>query len=193
VIAAMRALGVSLAEAVGACVGLQPVPGRAEMIAVPGQPLVVIDYAHTPDALEKVLTALRPVALARGGQLRCVFGCGGDRDASKRPLMAAAAEKNADQLMLTSDNPRSENPLSILAQMLPGLSRPDVAQVVPDRAVAIAQAISQSQPQDVVLLAGKGHENYQDINGVKHPFSDRAQAQAALDLLVAVNPTGAGA
>ena len=193
VIAAMRALGVSLAEAVGACVGLQPVPGRAEMIAAQGKPLVVIDYAHTPDALEKVLTALKPVALARGGQLRCVFGCGGDRDASKRPLMAAAAEKNADQLMLTSDNPRSENPLSILAQMLPGLSRPDVAQVVPDRAAAIAQAISQSQPQDVVLLAGKGHENYQDINGVKHSFSDRAQAQAALDLRAAADSTGAGA
>ncbi len=192
VIAAMRALGVSLADAVGACAGLQPVPGRAEMIAIEGKPLVVIDYAHTPDALEKVLVALKPVALARGGQLRCVFGCGGDRDASKRPLMAAAAEKNADQAILTSDNPRSENPLAILAQMLPGLSRPDEAQVVHDRAAAIAQTISQSQPQDVVLLAGKGHENYQDINGVKHPFSDRAQAQAALDLLVATTTNSTG-
>lgn len=192
VIAALRTLGVSLAEAVGACTGLQPVPGRTEMIAAEGKPLVVIDYAHTPDALEKVLTALKPVALARGGQLRCVFGCGGDRDASKRPLMAAAAEKNADQLILTSDNPRSENPLSILAQMLPGLSRPDTAQVVPDRAAAIAQVIDQAQPQDVVLLAGKGHENYQEINGVKHSFSDRAQAQIALDLwaATATNLTG---
>lgn len=192
VIAAMRALGVSLADAVGACSGVQPVPGRTEMIAAEGQPLAIIDYAHTPDALEKVLTALKPVALARGGQLRCVFGCGGDRDASKRPLMATAAEKNADQLILTSDNPRSEDPLAILAQMLPGLSRPDAAQVVPDRAAAIAQAISQSQPQDVVLLAGKGHENYQDINGVKHSFSDRTQAQIALDLwaVTATNLTG---
>jgi UDP-N-acetylmuramoyl-L-alanyl-D-glutamate--2,6-diaminopimelate ligase len=193
VIAALRAMGVPLAEAVGACAGLLPVPGRTEMIAAEGKPLVVIDYAHTPDALEKVLLALKPVALARGGQLRCVFGCGGDRDASKRPLMAAVAEQHADQIVLTSDNPRSEDPLAILAQMRPGLSRPDAAQVQPDRAVAIEQAIGRSQPQDVVLLAGKGHENYQDINGVKHPFSDRAQAQAALDLLVALNPTGAGA
>ncbi len=193
VIAALRAFGLPLAEAVGACAGLLPVPGRTEMIAVEGKPLVVIDYAHTPDALEKVLTALRPVALARGGQLRCVFGCGGDRDASKRPLMAAVAEQYAGQIVLTSDNPRREDPLAILAQMLPGLSRPEAAQVQPDRALAIAQAVRQSQPQDVVLLAGKGHENYQEINGVKHPFSDRAQAQAALDLLAAVNPTGARA
>ena len=193
VIAALRAMGLPLAQAVSACAGLLPVPGRTEMIAIEGQPLVVIDYAHTPDALEKVLLALKPVAQARGGQLRCVFGCGGDRDAGKRPLMAAAAEKNADQLILTSDNPRSENPLSILAQMRPGLSRPDAAQVQPDRAAAIEQAVRQSQPQDVVLLAGKGHENYQDIKGVKHSFSDRAQAQAALDVRAAADLTGAGA
>lgn len=193
VIAALRAMGLPLEQAVGACAGLLPVPGRTEMIAIAGKPLVVIDYAHTPDALEKVLTALKPVALARGGQLRCVFGCGGDRDASKRPLMAAVAERHADQIVLTSDNPRREDPLSILAQMRPGLSRPEAAQVQPDRALAIAQAVRQSQPQDVVLLAGKGHENYQDIQGVKHPFLDRAQAQAALDRLVALNLTGAGA
>ena len=181
VIAVLRATGVPLAEAVGACADLQPVPGRTEMIAIAGQPLVVIDYAHTPDALEKVLVALRPVALARDGQLRCVFGCGGDRDASKRPLMAAVAEQHADQVVLTSDNPRSENPLTIIAQALSGLSRPAAVQVQADRAAAIAQAISLSQPQDVVLLAGKGHENYQEINGVKLSFSDRAHSQAALD------------
>jgi UDP-N-acetylmuramoyl-L-alanyl-D-glutamate--2,6-diaminopimelate ligase len=181
VIATLRAFGLPLAEAVGACADLLPVPGRTEMMASQGQPLVVIDYAHTPDALEKVLVALRPVALARGGRLRCVFGCGGDRDASKRPLMAAVAEQNADQLIVTSDNPRRENPLSIIAHVLAGLSRPEAAAVQPDRAAAIEQAIGQAQPEDVVLLAGKGHENYQDINGVKLPFSDRAQAQAALD------------
>ena len=181
VMAALRAQGFDLAEAVDACAGLTPVPGRTEMLATPGLPLVVIDYAHTPDALEKVLTALRPVALARGGRLRCVFGCGGDRDPTKRPLMAAVAEKNADQLVVTSDNPRSEDPLAIIAQMLKGLSRVEAAQVQPDRALAIEQAVGQSQPQDVVLLAGKGHENYQEINGVKFAFSDRAQAQAALD------------
>jgi UDP-N-acetylmuramyl-tripeptide synthetase len=196
IMAALRAQGFSLAEAVGACAGLTPVPGRTEMLATPGLPLVVIDYAHTPDALEKVLTALKPVALARGGQLRCVFGCGGERDATKRPLMAAVAEKNADQVIVTSDNPRREDPLAIIAQMLAGLSHPDAAQVQPERALAIEQAICQAQPQDVVLLAGKGHENYQDINGVKFPFSDRAQAQAALDARASLrqsNKTGAGA
>ncbi|MDQ3060409.1 MAG: UDP-N-acetylmuramoyl-L-alanyl-D-glutamate--2,6-diaminopimelate ligase [Pseudomonadota bacterium] len=193
VIGALRAMGVSLAAAVGACAGLLPVPGRTEMVAIEGRPLVVIDYAHTPDALEKVLTALRPVALARGGQLRCVFGCGGDRDATKRPLMAAVVEKNADHLIVTSDNPRSEDPLTIIAQMLKGLSGPQAAQVQPDRAAAIEQAIAQSQPRDVVLLAGKGHENYQEINAVKFSFSDRAQAQAALDALAAMPQTGAAA
>jgi len=185
VMATLRAMNVPLADAVNACTGLLPVPGRTETLVLPGLPLVVIDYAHTPDALEKVLTALKPVALSRGGRLWCVFGCGGDRDASKRPLMAAVAEKNADQVVVTSDNPRSEDPLDIIEQMLQGLSRPDAVQVQADRAAAIVDVLHLAQPRDVVLLAGKGHENYQEIKGVKIAFSDRDQAQAALDALAA--------
>ena len=180
VMAALRAMGVPLADAVGACAGLLPVPGRTEMIATEGLPLVVIDYAHTPDALEKVLAALKPVALSRGGQLWCVFGCGGDRDASKRPLMAVMAEKNADQIVVTSDNPRNENPLAIVSQVLLGLSHRDAVQVQVDRAAAIAHALRLARPADVVLLAGKGHENFQEVEGVMIPFSDRAHAEAAL-------------
>jgi UDP-N-acetylmuramyl-tripeptide synthetase len=193
VMASLRAMNVPLADAVNACADLLPVPGRTETLALPGQPLVVIDYAHTPDALEKVLTALRPVALSRGGQLWCVFGCGGDRDASKRPLMASVAEMNADQLVVTSDNPRSESPLAIIEQMLQGLSRPQAAHVQEDRCAAIAHALHQAQPQDVVLLAGKGHENYQEIKGVKFAFSDRDQAQAALDAMAATRKVEASA
>ena len=185
VMAALRALGVPLVDVVGACADLLPVPGRTETLTMKGQPLVVIDYAHTPDALEKVLTALKPVALSRGGQLWCVFGCGGDRDASKRPLMAAAAEKNADQVVVTSDNPRSEHPLAIIQQMLQGLRRPEAAYVQDDRGVAIAHVLRLAQPQDVVLLAGKGHEIFQEIRGVKFAFSDREHAQAALDAAAA--------
>ena len=185
VLASLRAMNVPLADAVNACTDLSPVPGRTETLTMPGQPLVVIDYAHTPDALEKVLLAIKPVALSRGGRLWCVFGCGGDRDASKRPLMAAIAEENADRVVVTSDNPRSEDPQVIIDQMLCGLIRPDAVLVQPDRAAAIAVALRLAQPGDVVLLAGKGHENYQDIQGVKLVFSDRVQAQAALDALAA--------
>ena len=190
VIAALRAMDVSLADAVGACTDLLPVPGRTETLAVPGLPLVVIDYAHTPDALEKVLTALKPVAASRGGQLWCVFGCGGDRDAGKRPLMAAVAEQNSDQVMVTSDNPRSENPLAIISQILLGLSHRDAVHVQADRASAIAYTLQQAQCQDVVLLAGRGHESYQEINGVMLPFSDRAHAQTALNVELAVREKG---
>lgn len=185
VVASLRAMNIPLADAVNACADLLPVPGRTETLTVPGQPLVVIDYAHTPDALEKVLLAIKPVALSRGGRLWCVFGCGGDRDASKRPLMAAIAEKNADQLVVTSDNPRTEDPHVIIDQMLHGLSRPDAALVQADRAAAIDAALRLAQAGDVVLLAGKGHENYQEIKGVKFAFSDRDQAQAVLDALSA--------
>jgi UDP-N-acetylmuramoyl-L-alanyl-D-glutamate--2,6-diaminopimelate ligase len=180
VMAAMRALGLPLQAVVQACADLLPVPGRMETVALPGRPLVVIDYAHTPDALEKVLGALQPLAAGRAGKLWCIFGCGGDRDAGKRPLMAAAAEQGADRVVVTSDNPRSEDPASIIAQILPGFSRPDAVQVQPDRALAIAQAISLAQAGDVVLIAGKGHENYQEAAGVRLPFSDQAQAEAAL-------------
>ena len=190
VMAALRAMGLPLADAVSACADLLPVPGRMEIIAMKDLPLVVIDYAHTPDALEKVLMALKPAALNRGGQLWCVFGCGGDRDASKRPLMAAVAESHADQVVLTSDNPRSENPLAIIGQVLLGLSHRDAVRVQADRAAAIDHALSLAQPQDVVLLAGKGHEDYQEVGGVKLPFSDRTQAQAALDAMLASRQVG---
>jgi UDP-N-acetylmuramyl-tripeptide synthetase len=182
VLASARALGVPLADAVRACAALTPVPGRMEQAAVatPGQPLVLVDYAHTPDALEKALQALQPLAHQRGGALWVVVGCGGDRDAGKRPLMAAAAEREAQRPVLTSDNPRSEDPLAILRQMVAGLSAPDAAQVEPDRAQAIALAVARADARDVVLIAGKGHEDYQDIQGVKKPFSDLLHARAAL-------------
>jgi UDP-N-acetylmuramyl tripeptide synthase len=139
-----------------------------------------VDYAHTPDALEKGLQALRPLAAQRGGKLWCVFGCGGDRDATKRPLMAAVAEKNADRVVVTSDNPRSEKPEAIISQILLGLSHRESVEVQSDRARAIAETIASAAAGDVILLAGKGHEDYQEVGGVKHPFSDQAHAQKAL-------------
>lgn len=178
VIATLRSLGMSLAQAVHACAHLEPVPGRMQQIALPGQPLVAVDYAHTPDALEQALTALQPVARERGGQLWCVFGCGGNRDATKRPLMGQAAQRQADRVLVTSDNPRGEVPQAIVEQIVAGM-QPGV-QVQVDRATAIAQAIAQAVPEDVVLLAGKGHEDYQEVMGVKRPFSDMAEAQRAL-------------
>ena len=182
VLASARALGVPLADAVRACAALTPVPGRMEQVPAPAphQPLVLVDYAHTPDALEKALQALQPLARQRGGDLWAVVGCGGDRDASKRPIMAALAERDAQHVVLTSDNPRSEDPLAILAQMTAGLSRPAAAVVEADRAVAIDRAVQRAQPHDVVLIAGKGHEDYQEVQGVKRPFSDREEARDAL-------------
>ncbi len=181
VMGAMRALGVTLEDAARACTDLPAVPGRLNTLSHSGTPLVVVDYAHTPDALEKVLVALQPIAKARGGQLWCVFGCGGDRDTSKRPVMAAAAQKNADQIVVTSDNPRTENPADIISQILSGLTLRAPVRVQADRALAIHEAITDAQPEDVVLLAGKGHENYQETSGVQHPFEDMAHAKAALD------------
>lgn len=181
VIASMRAMGVPLAQAVPACRALLPVPGRMERIGMPGRPLVAIDYAHTPDALDKALQALRPLAAQRGGELWCVFGCGGDRDPVKRPLMAAVAEKNADHVVVTSDNPRSEKPEAIISQVLLGLSHNQCVQVQADRARAIAETIAAASPADVVLIAGKGHEDYQEVAGVKHPFSDQQHARVALE------------
>ena len=180
VLAAMRALGVPLAAAVQACSHLHAVPGRMECLGDASTPLVAVDYAHTPDALDHALAALRPLASARGGQLWCVFGCGGDRDASKRPLMGAIADKRADRVVLTSDNPRSERPEAIIAQILLGLPSVHTLEVQSDRALAIAQTIGQADARDVVLLAGKGHEATQETAGVKTAFSDRAHAQAAL-------------
>ena len=143
--------------------------------------MVVIDYAHTPDALEKTLGALRQVAQERGGQLWCVFGCGGDRDPGKRPQMGAVSQI-ADHVLVTSDNPRSEEPASIIAQIVAGMDkRSDNAfQTVEDRATAILLAVKNAGKQDVILLAGKGHEPYQEIKGKKIPFSDADHASLAL-------------
>ena len=180
VLAAMRALGVSLADAVQACAQLHAVPGRMECLGGANQPLVAVDYAHTPDALDHALEALRPMVQARGGKLWCVFGCGGDRDSSKRPLMGAIAARRADRVVVTSDNPRSEKPEAIIAQILLGLPSCDTLDVLSDRAQAIAQTIARAGAADVVLLAGKGHEATQEVAGVKTPFSDAEHAQRAL-------------
>ena len=180
VVAAMRTLGVPLQAAVQACSALTPVPGRMECVGLKGLPLVAVDYAHTPDALAKALDALRPVAAQRGGKLWCVFGCGGDRDTRKRPLMGAVAADHADQVMVTSDNPRSEVPDAIISQILLGMAGVPEVSVEPDRGLAIAQVLAQAAPGDVVLVAGKGHEDYQEIAGQRRPFSDMAQVQQAL-------------
>ncbi|OZI77603.1 bifunctional UDP-N-acetylmuramoyl-L-alanyl-D-glutamate--2,6-diaminopimelate ligase MurE/UDP-N-acetylmuramoyl-tripeptide--D-alanyl-D-alanine ligase MurF [Bordetella genomosp. 12] len=163
-----------------------PVDGRLQTVALPplsvpaSGPLVVVDYAHTPDALARALAALRPVAQARGGALVCLFGCGGDRDPGKRPEMGRIAGELADRIVVSSDNPRSESPQAIIEQVLAGVSagRPVSSQV--DRAQAILQTIWASKPEDVVLLAGKGHETYQEIAGRKNTFDDREWARAAL-------------
>ncbi len=180
VLAAMRALGVPLADAVQACSQLHAVPGRMECLGGAASPLVAVDYAHTPDALDHALAALRPLVQARGGKLWCVFGCGGDRDTSKRPLMGAIAAKLADQVVVTSDNPRSERPEAIIAQILLGLPSCNTLEVQSDRALAIADTIARANAADVILLAGKGHEATQEIAGLKTAFSDRAHAAAAL-------------
>ncbi|MDP1646872.1 MAG: UDP-N-acetylmuramoyl-L-alanyl-D-glutamate--2,6-diaminopimelate ligase [Rubrivivax sp.] len=181
VIGGLRALGVSLADAAAAVGQVTPVPGRMQRVAG-GEVDVVVDYAHSPDALEKVLQALRPLAAARGARLWCVFGCGGDRDATKRPLMGAIAARGADRVVVTSDNPRHEPPAAILAQILAGVPGHDEVAVIEDRREAIAHAVREAARGDVVLIAGKGHEDYQEVAGVRHPFSDVEEARAALRL-----------
>ena len=179
VLGGLRALGVPLADAVAAAAGVSPVPGRMQRIGHGRElPQVVVDYAHTPDALDKALGALKPLAAARGGQLWVVFGCGGDRDRSKRPLMGAAAARAADRVLLTSDNPRSEDPARILADIAAGVEGPH--ERLEDRAAAIRHAVLRAAREDVIVLAGKGHEDYQEIAGVRHPFDDAVHARAAL-------------
>jgi len=156
---------------------LTPPPGRMERVGGVGEPLVVVDYAHTPDALENALVALRAVATSRQGRLVVVFGCGGDRDKGKRPQMGAVAERLADRVLVTSDNPRSEIPQRIVDDIVVGMTH---AEVEIDRAAAIARAVSEADAQDVILLAGKGHEPYQDMGSVRLPFSDVEQAGLAL-------------
>jgi len=181
VLGALLAKGVTLKAAVDAIETLVPAPGRMQQMGGQDAPMVVIDYAHTPDALEKTLDALRQVATDRGGQLWCVFGCGGDRDPGKRPQMGRIAQ-GADQVLVTSDNPRSEEPASIIAQIVAGMDTSQAARVqtVEDRAAAILLAVKQAARQDVILLAGKGHEPYQEIKGRKMPFSDADHASLAL-------------
>ena len=179
VLGGLRALGIPLAEAVAACAQVTPVPGRMQRIGHGRElPQVVVDYAHTPDALEKALAALKPLAAARGGKLWVLFGCGGDRDRSKRPLMGVVAAQLADRVLLTSDNPRSEKPAQILADIAAGVSA--AHELIEDRAAAIRHAVQQASREDVIVIAGKGHEDYQEIAGVRHPFDDSVQARAAL-------------
>jgi UDP-N-acetylmuramoyl-L-alanyl-D-glutamate--2,6-diaminopimelate ligase len=175
VLGCLVANGISFDKGAALLATLPPVPGR--MQALGDEPLVVIDYAHTPDALQNVLQALRPVAAARGGRLAVVFGAGGDRDATKRPLMGAIAARLADRVLITSDNPRSEDPLLIIEAIrrsAPG------CEVEPDRARAIDEAINNANRPDVILIAGKGHETYQEIAGQRLHFSDEEHARAAL-------------
>jgi UDP-N-acetylmuramoyl-L-alanyl-D-glutamate--2,6-diaminopimelate ligase len=179
----LRAKGIAFKASVDAIEGLTPVPGRMEQLGGQDAPLMVIDYAHTPDALEKTLASLRQVAQQRGGQLWCVFGCGGDRDPGKRPQMGAVAQA-ADHVIVTSDNPRSEEPSAILAQIVAGIDQSKLAKealhVIEDRAAAILWAGRHAAKNDVVLLAGKGHESYQEIKGKKLPFLDADHAALAL-------------
>lgn len=184
VIGGLRAMGVSLADAVRVVAQVTPVPGRMQRVqalADAAAPEVVVDYAHTPDALEKALAALRPLAQARGGQLVCVFGCGGNRDATKRPLMGEIAARLADRVVVTSDNPRGEAPAAIIEQIRAGMGA-GARQVLieADRRRAITGAVARAQAQDVILVAGKGHEDYQEIQGVKQSFSDLTVAAEAL-------------
>lgn len=156
---------------------LRPVPGRLEQVLGGGGPQVVVDYAHTPDALEKTLTVLRPLCR---GQLRVVFGCGGDRDKGKRPEMGKVAERLADHVVVTSDNPRTEDPQAILQDIARGLDRPALVTFEVDRAKAIKAAIADAKADDMVLIAGKGHETYQIIGKEKLPFDDREVARKCL-------------
>ena len=178
--------GWTLAEIGKALQQLPAVAGRLEPVqsiisnAPAATSSVIVDYAHTPDALRHAIKALRPLVSARAGQLWCVVGCGGNRDKQKRPLMAQVAQSGADHVVLTSDNPRDEDPDLILQEMVAGLTDTAEVQVIAERARAILTTIWQAQPNDVVLIAGKGHERYQEVAGVREPFDDRSWAQLAL-------------
>ncbi len=176
VLGCLVAKGIAFGEAARLLESLPQVPGRMQQIG--DRPLVVIDYAHTPDALDKVLSALKPVAQARGGRLVAVFGAGGGRDRAKRPVMGSVAAARADRVVLTSDNPRGEDPRAIAEAIREGVSGDCVVEL--DRAKAIDSVIASADAADVVLIAGKGHEGFQEIAGRRLPFSDAAVAGAAL-------------
>lgn len=179
VVGALLALNYPLDEVLALLPQLTPPPGRMQRLGGEGKPLLVVDYAHTPDALEQVLTALRPHVQ---GRLLCLFGCGGDRDRGKRPLMAEVAERLADGVLVTDDNPRTEDPEQIFADIRQGVHDVQTVRFMHGRGAAIAQLIGEAQPGDLVLLAGKGHEDYQEICGQRSHFSDLEQAQQALAL-----------
>ncbi len=182
IVACLMAGGVSGVDAKNAIEQLKPVSGRMELIsdAANQSPMAIVDFAHTPDALEQVLKTLRVLAEERRGDLWCVFGCGGDRDQTKRPIMGRIAETLAHHVMVTSDNPRSEDPQQIANDILSGFEQAQHAQVNLDRATAILQVMRQAKPQDIVLVAGKGHEETQEIAGKKLPFSDAVHVRLAM-------------
>ncbi len=181
VLAVLLASDIPLDVATKALATLTAPPGRMQRLGGNGKPVVVIDYAHTPDALDKALTALRPAVVGQG-ELICVFGCGGDRDAGKRPEMGRIAARLAARVVVTSDNPRSEDPAEIASGIVKGIRDTGNRRwlLEPDRARAIHATIAAATAQDLVLIAGKGHETYQERNGVRTPFSDAGEAHAAL-------------
>lgn len=177
VLATLLGWGVSLDAAIAALEQCNAPPGRMETLTAPGRPLAIVDYAHTPDALEKALLAVRRHCT---GRLICIFGCGGERDAGKRPLMGAIAERLADAIVVTDDNPRGEHGDAIVTDIVSGLQQPQRAIIERDRAAAIELAIRAAGPGDAVLIAGKGHEDYQIVGAERRHFSDREVALAAL-------------
>jgi UDP-N-acetylmuramoyl-L-alanyl-D-glutamate--2,6-diaminopimelate ligase len=173
----LLALGYDFDDAVARLANTTTVPGRMEAFGGKGKPLVVVDYAHTPDALEHVLTALREHTARR---LWCIFGCGGERDREKRPMMGGIAEQLADSVVITDDNPRRENPFSIIEDIVCGIENPDAVYINRDRAHAIAHAIGLCREGDVILVAGKGHESEQQVGEQRIPYSDRDEVAQLL-------------
>jgi UDP-N-acetylmuramoyl-L-alanyl-D-glutamate--2,6-diaminopimelate ligase len=188
ILAVLLAGGIPLRRAVPALAALKPLPGRLQRLGGGARPLVFVDYAHSPDALEHALTTLRelliqpePPATRHPPRLICVFGCGGDRDRGKRPRMGRIAARLADRVVVTSDNPRSEDPAEIIGAIVAGVSGGACGiEIEPDRRAAILRAVAEARRGDIVLVAGKGHETYQEIRGVRHPFLDAAVAREAL-------------
>ncbi len=180
VLGGLLAQDVPWKKAISALAILLPVPGRMQQLGGRRAPLIVVDYAHTPDALQQALATLRATTQARKGRLWCVFGCGGDRDSGKRAQMGQVAEQGADHIVLTNDNPRTESADLIIAMIKSGMHTSQKAHVVTDRAAAILYSVRHAQPQDVILVAGKGHETWQEINGKKIPFSDAEHTHLAL-------------
>jgi UDP-N-acetylmuramoyl-L-alanyl-D-glutamate--2,6-diaminopimelate ligase len=188
-LAVLLASGVTLRKAAAALSVLKPVPGRLQRLGGGPRPLVVVDYAHTPDALKQALTTLRELLDSHASRLTphasrliCVFGCGGDRDRGKRPQMGRVAAALADRVVVTSDNPRGEDPRRIIDDIVGGVRGGGGGMVIePDRHAAIVRAVNEARRGDVVLLAGKGHESYQEIRGARRPFSDAAVAKKAME------------